>query len=114
MFGFGQRARLKRARAKLDDLLKRGLVEPVKLLPVDLGGSDDARNVTWLPRACIVEMEVFANRVRDFVKSGGSARYSAVPEYDSDDFVPDRVVLGADLGGQRVMAVLDVRRHKVW
>jgi hypothetical protein len=105
---------LRRARAKLDELLECGLVEPVRLLPADLGGGDDPRNVTWLPRACIVEMEAFGNRVREFVKGGRSARYGAVPEYDSDDFVPDRVMLSADLDGERITAVVDVRSQKAW
>jgi hypothetical protein len=102
------------AKAELDDLLARGLVQPVFLFPAMFGGTDDPRNVTWLPPACIREKEQFDQQVLREVERGQEVAYTATPAYSGDSMVPSQVHLTADGMGLTLRHVIEVERQKTW
>jgi hypothetical protein len=98
-----------RAEADRDALLAKGEVEPVLLLPKHLGGTDDPRNLTWLPPACIRMKDAFDVMVHHTVEGGARVAYSAIPSYgDDDSMIPARLVLEAVWDGGQVKQTIVV------
>jgi hypothetical protein len=111
-----QSALAQEAKQELERLLAKGSVHPVLLLPRESGGTEDPRNVTWLPSICLQQKQEFDAVVRTDVQLGRSIQYSAVPVYDpvSISMVPARLSLTAvGPDGTRVCDI-DVALHKNW
>ena len=102
------------AKAELDDLLARGLVRAVLLFPEMFGGTDDPRNVTYLPPACIEEKEQFDALVQHELERLEPISYTATPAYDGPSMVPARVTLTAQGTGLDLVRVIEVAPHKSW
>src|SRR5436853_226344 len=67
--------RRRKAREEIDSLLARGLVEKVLMWPAELGGTDDPRNVTYLPPALAERKRAFDTEVRRRVEAGDDGLY---------------------------------------
>jgi hypothetical protein len=70
-------------------------VHEVLLLPVELGGTRDADNITFLPPDAVSEKLAFDVKVQAAIAAGDKVNYEAVPEYEGDSFVPARLRLSA-------------------
>jgi hypothetical protein len=108
-----QERRLK-AREELDSLLARGLVEKVLMWPVEFGGTDDPRNVTYLPLALVERKLAFDAEVLRRVEAGEDMDFKVTPEYDSDSFVPARLHMEAGSGAAILKEVIEVAPHRTW
>lgn len=108
----GQRRRL--AREELDSLLARGLVEKVLMWPAEFGGTDDPRNVTYLPRVLAERKRAFDAEVRRRVEAGEKLGFKVTPEYVNDSFVPARLVLEAGAGPRVLRDVIEVGPYRTW
>ncbi len=87
--------RRRQARQKVDQLLARGAVEKVLLLPAELGGPDSPGNVVYLPPKLAEWKRNFDRKVRECVERGEELDFAAIPEYEGDSFVPVRLNLRA-------------------
>lgn len=101
-------------REELDTLIARGLVEKVLLLAAELGGQEVPVNITYLPAQAAAQKRAFDARVREIVAQGTEVDYRVVPEYDSDSFVPARLVLDATGDAVSIGEVIDVAIHRSW
>jgi hypothetical protein len=100
------------AQAELDSLLARGVVRRVFLFPEMFGGTDDPRNVTWLPLTSIKEKEQFDSQVRDAVDRGEVVHYTATPSFGGISKVPIRLTLTAKGTKLNLRKVIEVELHK--
>lgn len=100
--------------ANLHDLVARGAVRKCFLISEMFGGTDDPRNVVWLPPASIQEKERFDERVREAVEQGEIVHYSARPLYDDLSHVPAQVVLAATGSHLDMHHIINVLPHKTW
>jgi hypothetical protein len=100
------------ARRELDSLLASGHVQRVLLFPSIFGGTDDPRNVSWLPPACIQEKEQFELQVRQAMeRSGEPVEYTATPIYSGDSMAPVEIRLTASNATVKFGHVIDARPH---
>jgi hypothetical protein len=77
------------SKAKADRLLEIGELEKLFLLPAEFGGTDDPRNVVYVPRGFVaIKRGIDLNIIRPFVDSGKITAYQATPEYQGESFVP--------------------------
>ncbi len=66
-----------------------GELEKLFLLPAEFGGSEDSRNVVYVPRGFVaIKVDIDNNIIKPLVAKGKVARYEAVPEYAGKSFVP--------------------------
>jgi len=106
--------RRRKAREQLDSLLARGLVEKVLMWPAEFGGTDDPRNVTYLPQALAARKRAFDAEVRRHVEAGEDMDFKVTPEYDSDSFVPARLHMEAGRGAAALNEVVEVTPYRTW
>lgn len=106
--------RRRRSREELDSLLARGLVEKVLMWPADFGGTDDPRNVTYLPRALVERKRAFDAEVRRRVETGEDINFKVTPEYDGDSFVPTRLHMEAGDGTTALKEIIEIAPHRTW
>ena len=100
-------------RRELEDLLGRGIVQKVLLLPAEFGGTEDPRNVTWLPLPSIAEENAFDSAVRQRIQCGEAVRYGAMPTYEGDSMIPDALRLVV-AGRETAECVVNVKQSKTW
>jgi hypothetical protein len=78
--------------SKAEALRKRGFLDLLLLLPRELGGNDDPRNVVYVPPA-------YAMLKRGFdlneILSRGATRYEAVPEFVAGSTIPQTIRINA-------------------
>ena len=101
-------------RAELERLLSCDIVREVFLLPAMFGGTNDPRNVIWLPPICIQEKDQFDAQVREAVEQGEIVHYTATPSYDGPSMVPMQVTLSASGTKLALHHVIEVAPHKTW
>jgi len=106
--------RRRKAREELDSLLASGLVEKVLMLPAEFGGTDDPRNITYLPPALAERKRAFDAEVRRRVEAGEDMDFKVTPEYDGDSFVPARLHMEAGSGAAALKEVIGVAPPRTW
>jgi hypothetical protein len=106
--------RRRKAREEIDSLLARGLVEKVLMWSAEFGGTDDPRNVTYLPPGPAARKRDFDAEVRRRVEAGEDMDFRVTPEYDSDSFVPARLHLEAGSGAAALKEIIEVAPHRTW
>ena len=72
-----------------EDLVRRGDIERLLLLPSEFGGVEVPENVIYVPTGIgAMKERIDRNVVGPLVAEGKITRYSAVPEYQGDSFIP--------------------------
>ena len=86
--------------AKADRLLEVGDLEKLFLLPVEFGGTDDPRNVVYVPRGFVeIKRGIDLNIIRPLVESRKITAYEATPEYQGESLVPIAIKIVASNPG---------------
>ena len=77
------------SRAKAIERMRAGEFEQLLLLPAQFGGTDDPRNVVYVPRGFAdIKAGIDTNIIQPLVAEGKVTRYEATPEYQGRSFVP--------------------------
>lgn len=84
-------------------MLRAGELASVLLLPAELGGTDDPRNVVYVP-PFVVERKrhIDLDVVRPMIDSGRVRRYTATPEYQGTSVIPIAIHIRAHDPGEFV------------
>lgn len=80
--------------------------------PAEFGGTDDPRNVTYLPPSQAERKRAFDAEVRRRVEAGEDMDYKVTPEYDGDSFVPSKLHMEAGRGEAALKEVIEVTPHR--
>lgn len=100
--------------AEVRALVAKGLVQRCFLLPLELGGSNERRNVVWLPPPCAEQKREFDEVVRSAVESGEEVKYAATPEYEDDSLIPEKLLLAAAGAHWSAEITIEVATQKTW
>lgn len=77
------------SQAKAEARVEAGEMEKLLLLPTDFGGTEDPRNVVYVPLGFVaVKAGIDINIIKPLVGSGKITEYRAIPEYEGRSFVP--------------------------
>ena len=77
------------SRAKAEARVQRGELEKLWLLPEEFGGTDDPRNVVYVPIGFVAaKARIDTNFIKPLVADGKITEYRATPEYQGKSFVP--------------------------
>ncbi len=98
------------ASAEFAEMRRSGRVERALLVPAEFGGTDDARNVVYLPPAAAQEKRRIDGEVAGWIERGARVRYRAVPHYERGAVVPVTVALTAESVETRLAHTVDVNR----
>ena len=78
-----------RSRDQAESAAIAGTLEPLYLLPPELGGTDDPRNVLYVPIGVAdAKRRIDLDVVAPLVEDGSVTQYRCHPEYQGDSFVP--------------------------
>lgn len=73
-----------------------GTLEPLYLLPQAFGGTDDPRNVVYVPLGiAAIKEQTDQNIIAPLVSDGAVSQYAATPEYRGRSFVPMSIQIKA-------------------
>jgi hypothetical protein len=79
-----------------EDLVRRGEVERLLLLPQEFGGKDVPENVVYVPAAIrLLKEQIDRDVIRPLIAERKITRYRALPEYQGDSFIPIAIKLEA-------------------
>lgn len=77
-------------------MVQKGQLEPLYLMPPEFGGSEDLRNIVYVPIGIAdIKRGTDLNIIAPLVQSGDIQNYSAVPEYRGRSFVPMAIKIEA-------------------
>jgi hypothetical protein len=77
------------SRAKAEELVRRGELEKLFLMPVEFGGEDTPQNTLFVPIGIArIKWGVDNNVVKPLVAEGKVSKYTATPEYHGRSFIP--------------------------
>ena len=69
--------------------MQSGELEKLFLLPPDFGGTDDPRNIVYVPRGFVAaKRDIDTNIIKPLIESEKITEYQATPEYQGKSFVP--------------------------
>jgi len=75
--------------AKAEELCLEGKLEQMLMLPERFGGTDDPRNILYVPVGMVaIKDNIDMNVIEPLLAEGKVRRYSAVPEYQGKSVVP--------------------------
>jgi hypothetical protein len=81
---------------KAEDLVRRGEVERLLLLPSEFGGEEIPENVAYVPAGIVaIKKGIDRNVIGPLVSAGKVTRYHASPEYHGDSFIPIAIKIEA-------------------
>jgi hypothetical protein len=74
---------------KAEQLASRGELARLHLVPPEFGGTDDARNVVYVPPFVVeLKQRTDANIIAPLIEQGQVRSYAATPRYQGASFVP--------------------------
>ena len=77
------------SQTKAEELLQRGALEKLFLLPLEFGGKDIPANVLYVPLGfAATKSGIDNNVIRPLIADGKVTQYQAAPEYQGRSFVP--------------------------
>lgn len=96
------------SKEKVEELVTRGELAPLYLLPAEFGGTDDVHNVVYVP-PFVVELKrrTDMNVIRPLIEAGNVTRYQAAPRYEGASFVPSAIEIRGSEPGD-VQATLEI------
>jgi len=77
-----------RSSAEAENLRNDGRLEPILLMPAELGGLADAANVVLVPPTAREERDRLVGEVLDLVRAGATNRLFVIPDYRGDSLIP--------------------------
>jgi hypothetical protein len=88
------------SKEKAEELVARGELTRLHLLPPEFGGADVAENLVFVP-PFVVDLKhgTDMNIVRPLIEDGSVSEYSATPSYKGDSFVPASIEIHASNPG---------------
>jgi len=88
------------SREKAEARVQRGQLEKLFLLPAEFGGTDDPRNVVYVPRGFVaIKAGIDINIIKPLVSEGKITKYEATPEHEGKSFVPIAIkIVASDPG----------------
>jgi hypothetical protein len=88
------------SKEKAEARLQCGDLEKLFLLPAELGGTDDPRNIVYVPRGFVgIKANIDTNIIKPLVVESKVTRYEATPEYQGKSFVPIAIKIVASAPG---------------
>jgi hypothetical protein len=88
------------SKQKAEARLQTGKLEKLLLLPVEFGGTDDPRNIVYVPRGFVaIKANIDLNIIKPLVADSKVTRYEATPEYQGKSFVPIAIKIVASNPG---------------
>jgi molybdenum cofactor cytidylyltransferase len=69
----------------------QGILEKMFLVPLELGGTDNALNCLYVPTGILEAKRRIDRKVAQLVEQGVVSRYSHTPEYSGRSFVPTKL-----------------------
>jgi hypothetical protein len=89
------------SREKAERLVGRGELARLHLVPPEFGGTDDARNLVYVPPFVVeLKQRTDANVIAPLVREGRVRRYTATPQYEGASFVPASIEIRASDPGE--------------
>jgi hypothetical protein len=77
------------SKAKVEARLQHGELEKLWLLPAEFGGTDDPRNIVYVPVGFVaIKSGIDTNIIKPLVADSKITEYQATPEYQGKSFVP--------------------------
>jgi len=77
------------SKAKAEEKLQRGEMEKLFLLPPEFGGTDDPRNIVYVPVGfAAIKSGIDTNIIRTLVAESKITEYQSLPEYQGKSFIP--------------------------
>ena len=104
----------RQTREERDSLIARGLIEKVLMLPAEFGGTDDPRNLVYLPINLVSQKRAFDAEVMRRIQNGEDLQYAVTPNYDNDSVVPGRLHMEAIGGQTSLKEIIEVAPHRTW
>jgi len=84
------------SREKAEQLVSRGELTRLHLVPPEFGGTDDARNLVYVPPFVVeLKQQTDANVIAPLVREGRVRSYAATPQYEGASFVPAAIEIRA-------------------
>jgi hypothetical protein len=81
---------------KAEQLVSRGELARLHLVPPEFGGVDDARNVVYVPPFVVdLKQQTDANVVLPLIEQEQARSYEATPRYEGASFVPCAIEIRA-------------------
>jgi hypothetical protein len=94
------------SREKAEQLVSRGELARLHLLPPEFGGTDDPRNLVYVPPFVVeLKQQTDANVIAPLVREGRVRSYAATPQYEGSSFVPASVEIRASDPGDFATAL---------
>jgi hypothetical protein len=88
------------SKAKAEAGSQRGELEKLLLLPAEFGGTDDPRNVVYVPQGFVaIKADIDLNIIKQLVADRKVTEYRATPEYQGKSFVPIAIKIVASNPG---------------
>jgi hypothetical protein len=84
------------SREKAEELVARGELTRLHLLPLEFGGTDATENLVFVP-PFVVDLKhgTDTNIIRPLIEDGSVSEYSATPTYAGKSFVPTSIEIRA-------------------
>src|SRR6267142_468255 len=88
------------SKEKAEARMQDGELEKLFLLPVEFGGTDDPRNVVYVPQGFVaIKAGIDINIIKPLVSEGKITKYEATPEHEGKSFVPIAIkIVASDPG----------------
>jgi hypothetical protein len=88
------------SKVKVEARLQRRELEKLLLLPAEFGGTDDSRNVVYVPLGfAAIKAGIDTNIIKPLVAQRKITQYQATPEYQGRSFVPIAIKIVASNPG---------------
>src|SRR5262245_60075533 len=88
------------SKEKAEARLQTGELEKLFLLPAEFGGTDDPRNIVYVPRGFVAaKRDIDTNLIKPLIESEKITEYRATPEYQGKSFVPIAIKIVASNPG---------------
>jgi hypothetical protein len=86
---------------KAEQLARRGELARLHLVPPEFGGTDDPRNIVYVPPFVVeLKQQTDANVIAPLVREGRVRSYAATPQYEGTSFVPVSIEIRASDPGE--------------
>lgn len=77
------------SKPKAEARLRSGELEKLMLLPAEFGGTNDPRNIVFVPRGfAAIKANIDMEIIKPLVAEGKITQYQAIPEYQGNSFIP--------------------------
>lgn len=88
------------SKAKAEARVERGELAKLLLLPAEFGGTDDPRNVVFVPVSFVaIKADIDMNIIKPLIEAEKVTEYRAIPEYQGKSFVPIAIKISASNPG---------------